>query len=181
MTGAAEISAKTDALRPMTELQVEQTRAFVQSLDEKSEPYWDVVSVGDVLERSLTITPELVILYADGVEDYTPWYEGWKMNTWAIEGESPFGAAVVPPMMMSHFVLSVAFDHTKPFSAGSIHTSHESTIHHPILVGTTVRIRSVATDKFVKRGRRYLRHQITVSDEKTDLVYFTEVRDTLSR
>jgi hypothetical protein len=40
-------------------------------------------------------------------------------------GESPFGAAIVPPMLVSHFVLSVQFDHTKPFAAGSIHTYHD--------------------------------------------------------
>lgn len=171
----------TDALRPMTELQRQQVRSFVTSIDEESQSYWDMVEIGDVLERTLTISPELVILYADGVEDYTPWYEAWKMNTWAIDGESPFGAAIVPPMMMSHFVLSVAFDHTKPFAAGSIHTSHESTIHGPIRVGASVVIRSEAVDKFHKRGRRYLRHTVTVTDAGSAELYFTETRDTLSR
>jgi len=72
---------ETDALRPMTEIQIAQTRAFVDSLNEECQTYWDMVEVGDVLERELHITPELVILYADGVEDYNPWYEGWRMNT----------------------------------------------------------------------------------------------------
>lgn len=171
----------TDSLRPMTELQRQQVRSFVTSIDEESQTYWDMVEVGDVLERTLTVSPELVILYADGVEDYTPWYEGWKMNTWSIPGSSPFGAAIVPPMMMSHFILSVMFDHTKPFAAGSIHTSHESTIHGPIPVGATVRIRSEAVDKFHKRGRRYLGHRVTVTDADSDELYLTETREILSR
>ncbi|WP_167042446.1 MaoC family dehydratase [Salinibacterium sp. ZJ454] len=174
-------SVATDALQPMTELQVQQVRSFVTSIDEASAPYWDMVEIGDVLSRELTITPELVILYADGVEDYTPWYEGWRMNEWAIEGSSPFGGAIVPPGFMSHFVLSVAFDHTKPFAAGSIHTSHDSHILEPIPVGATVRITSKATDKFVKRDRRYLRHEIEVTDVDTGVLYFTETRDTISR
>ncbi len=171
----------TDSLRPMTELQRQQVRSFVTSLDEESETYWDMVEIGDVLQRTLTISPELVILYADGVEDFTPWYEGWKMNTWQIEGASPFGAAIVPPMMMSHFILSVMFDHTKPFAAGSIHTSHESTIHGPIEVGATVSIRSEAVGKFVKRGRRYLGHRVTVTDVESGELYLTETREILSR
>lgn len=171
----------TDRLRPMTEIQVAQTRAFVDSLDAKSQTYWDVVTVGDELSRELHLTPELVILYADGVEDYNPWYEGWLMNAGYQEGGSPFGGAIVPPMLLSHFVLSVQFDHTKPFAIGSIHTYHDTTIHAPIPVGTTVRIHTRATDKYVKRERRYVRHEVTVTNVADGTVYLTETRDILSR
>jgi len=171
---------KTDELRPMTDIQVRQTRAFVESLDAECQTYWDMVEIGDVLSRDLHITPELVILYADGVEDYNPWYEGWLMNTWNQTGKSPFGGAIVPPMMVSHFVLSVQFDHTKPFAIGSIHTFHDSEILEPIPVGATVRIRTKAIDKFEKRGRRYVRHEVTVTDVMSEALYFREVRDILS-
>ena len=170
----------TDLLRPMTEIQGQQTREFIESLQEDCQTYWDMVTVGDVLSRDLPITPELVILYADAVEDYNPWYEGWKMNTWHIPGESPFGGAIVPPVLVSHFVLSVQFDHTKPFAIGSIHTYHDSTIHAPIPVGATVRITATAIDKYVKRERRYVRHEVTVTDVETGTLYFTETRDILS-
>lgn len=171
----------TDALRPMTEIQVRQTREFVNSLDEKCQTYWEMVEIGDELSRELHLTPELVILYADAVEDYNPWYEGWLMNTWYQNGESPFGGAVVPPMLVSHFVLSVQFDHTKPFAIGSIHTYHDTHIVEPIPVGTTVLIRTKAVDKFVKRERRYVRHEVTVTDVDTGTLYLTETRDILSR
>ena len=171
----------TDGLRPMTEIQIRQTREFVDSLASKSQTYWDMVSVGDELARELQLTPELVILYADAVEDYNPWYEGWLMNTWRKEGESPFGGAIVPPMLVSHFVLSVQFDHTKPFAVGSIHTYHDSRILAPIPVGATVRIHTRAIEKFVKRDRRYVRHEATVTDVATGTLYFTEIRDILSR
>jgi acyl dehydratase len=172
---------QTDSLRPMTQIQIDQTRAYVKSLDEDSEAYWDMVNIGDELSRELTITPELVILYADAVEDYNPWYEGWRMNTWRIEGESPFGGAIVPPLMMSHFVLSVQFDHTKPFAAGSIHTFHDSELLAPVPVGATVRITTRAIDKFVKRERRYVRHEVKVEDALTGQMYMRETRDILSR
>jgi acyl dehydratase len=171
---------RTDSLRPMTEIQIEQTRGFIDSLQSKSQTYWDMVEVGDVLARELTITPELVILYADGVEDFNSWYEGWRMNTWRIEGESPFGGAIVPPLMISHFVLSVQFDHTKPFAIGSVHTFHDSEILEPILVGATVRISAEAIDKFVKRDRRYVRHLVKVEDVASGVLYFRETRDILS-
>ena len=171
---------RTDGLRPMTPVQIRQTRDFIQSLEQKSQTYWDMIEVGAVLSRDLHITPELVILYADAVEDYNSWYEGWRMNTWRIAGESPFGPAIVPPLLVSHFVLSVQFDHTKPFAIGSIHTFHDSEIFEPILVGATVRINAKAIDKFVKRGRRYVRHEVTVEDVKTGKLHLRETRDILS-
>lgn len=172
---------RTDSLLPMTEIQIRQVRDFVAGLEAGSQTYWDMVNVGDVLERELTLTPELVILYLDPVEDYNPWYEGWRMNTWRIEGESPFGGAIVPPLLVSHFVLSVQFDHTKPFAIGSIHTFHDSEIIEPIPVGATVKFIAKAIDKFEKRGRRYVRHQVTVEDAASGKLYFRELRDILSR
>ncbi|WP_293853551.1 MaoC family dehydratase [uncultured Alsobacter sp.] len=171
---------RTQTLRPTTVIQDEQTRAFVEGLQNGSQTYWDMIEIGSVLSRELTITPELVILYADGVEDYNPWYEGWKMNTWHIPGESPFGGAIVPPLMMSHFVLCVQFDHTKPFAIGSIHTFHDTEILAPIPVGATVRIDAKAVDKYEKRGRRYVRHEVTVEDVATGTLYMRELRDILS-
>ena len=134
----------------------------------------------DVLQRDLRITAELVILYADAVEDYNPWYEGWLMNTWHIKGESPFGDAIVPPLLVSHFVLSVQFDHTKPFAVGSIHTWHDSEIIEPIPVGALVRIKCKAIDKIEKRGRRYVRHAVTVEDPDSGKLYLRETRDIMS-
>ena len=175
------LPVKTDALLPMTDIQIEQVRKFVGDLESGSQTYWDMVSIGDELSRELHITPELVILYADAVEDYNPWYEGWRMNTWNIKGESPFGGAIVPPLLVSHFVLSVQFDHTKPFAVGSIHTYHDSEIIEPIPVGATVRITTRAVDKFIKRERRYVRHEVRVTDVRNGTLYFREVRDILSR
>ncbi len=170
----------TDSLRPMSPLQVEQTREFIAGLEQGSQTYWDMVTIGDELSRELDLTPELIILYADGVEDFNPWYEAWRMNSWRIPGESPFVGAIVPPLLVSHFVLSVQFDHTKPFAIGSIHTFHDSEIHAPIPVGATVRITTKAIEKFEKRGRRYVRHAVTVTDTNNGTLYFTEIRDIMS-
>jgi acyl dehydratase len=169
-----------DELRPMTEIQAIQTRRFIEGLEQGSQTYWDMVEIGDELSRDLHITPELVILYADAVEDFNPWYEGWRMNSWHIPGESPFGGAIVPPLLVSHFVLSVQFDHRKPFAIGSIHTFHDSEILEPIPVGATVRITTRATAKFEKRGRRYVRHDVTVTDVVDGTLYLRETRDIMS-
>lgn len=171
----------SDELRPLSDIQVAQTREFIAALELECQTYWDMVEVGDVLSRDLTITPELVILYADAVEDFNPWFEAWTMNGWRSEGSSPFGGAIVPPMLLSHFILSVQFDHTKPFAIGSIHTFHDTEILAPVNVGATVRITSTAIDKFEKRGRRYLRHQVEIVDLETGQPCLRETRDIMSR
>ncbi len=170
----------TDALKPMSPLQTRQTREFIDGLASEAKPYWDMVEIGDELWRDLHLSAELVILYSDGVEDFNPWYEGWRMNRWHIKGESPFGGAIVPPLLVSHFVLSVQFDATRPFSIGSIHTFHDSELIEPIPVGTTVRIATKAIDKYEKRGRRYVRHAVTVTDVESGVLFFRETRDILS-
>lgn len=170
----------TDALKPMSPLQTRQTREFIDGLASEAKPYWDMVEIGDELWHDLHLSAELVILYSDGVEDFNPWYEGWRMNSWHIKGESPFGGAIVPPLLVSHFVLSVQFDATRPFSIGSIHTFHDSELIEPIPVGTTVRIATKAIDKYEKRGRRYVRHAVTVTDVESGVLFFRETRDILS-
>lgn len=171
---------KLNDLKPMTSIQREQTRQFVKGLEQDCQTYWDMVELGDRLSRELTLTPELVILYADGVEDFNPWYEGWTMNLWRKPGSTPFGGAIVPPLLVSHFILSVQFDHTKPFAIGSIHTYHDSELLEPIPVGATVTITTLAVEKFEKRGRRYVRHNAEVVDSRTGTLYFRETRDILS-
>ena len=180
MAETQDAELRTDALTPMGEIQVRQTREFIAGLEQGLQTYWDMVEIGDELSRELHITPELVILYADGVEDYNPWYQAWSMNTWATEGSSPFGGAIVPPLLVSHFVLSVQFDFTKPFAIGSIHTFHDSEILEPIPVDATVRITTRASDKYEKRGRRYVRHAVTVEDVGSGVLYLRETRDILS-
>jgi acyl dehydratase len=180
MTDGSRPQVAPDALRPMTEIQIRQTREFVEGLNSKCQTYWDMVNVGDELSRDLHITPELVILYADGVEDYNPWYEGWLMDQWRVAGRSPFGPAIVPPLLVSHFVLSVQFDHTKPFAIGSIHTWHDTELLAAIPIGATVRIHTRAIGKEIRRNRRYVRHQVTVTDVASGQLYMRETRDILS-
>ena len=86
----------------------------------------------------------------------------------------------MPPLLISHFVLSVQFDHTRPFAIGSIHTYHDSEVIKPIMIGATVRITTTAIDKFEKRGRRYVRHAVAVTDVADGTLYFRETRDILS-
>ncbi len=56
----------------------------------------------------------------------------------------------------------------------------DSHLHAPIPVGATVRIAAKAIDNYVKRERRYVRYEVTVTDVNTGTLYLTETRDILS-
>jgi D-alanine-D-alanine ligase-like ATP-grasp enzyme len=53
-------------------------------------------------------------------------------------------------------------------------------IFEPIPIGAKVRISAKAMDKFIKRERRYVRHEVTVEDVTSGLLYMRETRDILS-
>ena len=61
-----------------------QTREYVSSLESGSQTYWDMVDLCDMLSRELHITPELVILYADAVEDLLEMADNtaWHLLAW---------------------------------------------------------------------------------------------------
>ena len=67
---------RTDQLQPLSEVQIRQVREFVDIQERRRVSRWDLPE-GDERSWELDATPELAILYADGVEDYNPWYEDW--------------------------------------------------------------------------------------------------------
>ena len=49
-----------------------------------------------------------------------------------------------------------------------------------VALGAKVEIRTRAIEKFVKRERRYVRHEVEVTDVESGVCYFREVRDIMS-
>ena len=109
----------------------------------------------DLGVQQLTITPDLVQRYVDAVRDDHPWYMG----------PSPFGGPVAPALIV----------HSAPhrFSGwylknryGNLHAKQEWWLFHPIMVGETVTLHALITDRYVKRGRDYVVNEVTISDAR---------------
>ena len=172
----------TDSLRPMTDDpgradRERSSRAWTRS----RRPTGTWSTVGDELTRDLHLTPELVILYADGVEDYNPWYEAWLMNTWQVEGESPFGGGHRPA---DAGVALRAVGAVRPHQA--VRDRHDP--HLPRLARSSSRSRSGRPcashqgDRQVRQARAALRPARGDGHRReTGTLYFTETRDNLSR
>lgn len=153
---------------PMTEPQRQrQRRELGRILAEGTPPTLDMLPVGFEHMWELTITQDMVRLYAEPVEDYNPWYEDGE--------ESPFGFPVLPPLYLSHEARKTS----QPLGpmAGRVHTSHESELLAPIPVGTRLRLRGRITDKGMKKGRPWLEEMVEVTDAETGTLYFRERRE----
>ena len=108
--------------------------------------------------RDMTVTPEMVQNFADGVSDHNPWYFG----------ESPFGGPVVPAL----FFHSVPFQHQGWFLSnrhGTLFAKQEWEFFHPVMVGETIRSYTMVTDRYHKREREYVAATTHIFDEDLHL------------
>lgn len=162
MTEAAERSVAHDDLQPLSATQIEQVKAYVSKLDNNNHKMAEI-PLGQELTWEVKITPELVILYADGVEDFNPWYEAWPVGP----GESPFGTAITPPLLVPYGQHYFHREGQGRAEVGGMATQWKTEFIAPVMVGTTVRYHGKLTRKFVKRGRLYTQRDFTMTDAET--------------
>jgi acyl dehydratase len=110
----------------------------------------DEVYVGlDCGRRDYVISPELVQMYADAVEDHNPWYGG----------PSPFGGAVAPALIR-HSEVFVDRRWYLPNIYGNLHAKQEWELFSPIMVGDLLLTHSFVTERYTKRGRDYVVNEV---------------------
>ena len=95
-------------------------------------------------ERTVEITPELAQHYAESVEDFNPWYFG----------DSPFGGAVAPALLLHSEVYRSIDWYLSVF--GNLHAKQEWELYQPMMVGESVTARRQVVDRYVKRDREYV-------------------------
>ena len=154
--------AAHDDLQPLTTTQIAQVRDYVEKLEQNNHRMWDI-PLGTERTWDMKITPEMVILYADGVEDFNPWYEAWPVGP----GESPFGTAIAPPLLVPYRQHWFHREGEGKAEVGGMATEWKTEFFAPVMVGSTVRYQGKLTRKFVKRGRQYTQREFTVTDAET--------------
>jgi acyl dehydratase len=110
----------------------------------------DDVYVGlDCGRRDYVISPELVQMYADAVEDHNPWYFG----------PSAFGGPVAPALIR-HSEVFVDRRWYLPNIYGNLHAKQEWELFAPIMVGDLLLTHSFVTERYIKRGRDYVVNEV---------------------
>jgi hypothetical protein len=161
-----EREPRHDDLQPLSDTQAAQLEEFLARLDKGHSSMWDLP---DDFESTweMRVSPELAILYADGVEDYNPWYEAWPVGP----GESPFGTAVAPPLLIPFWQNWFHRENLGATEVGGVATGWRTELIAPCPLGRTVRYHGRVTKKYIKRGRQYIEREFTVVDAETEELY----------
>jgi hypothetical protein len=177
MTDVAGREVAHDDLQPMTQTQIDQAKAYVEKLEQgRHQAMWDIPD-GMELEWDMEVSPELVVLYADGVEDFNPWYEAWPVGP----GESPFGAAVAPPLLVPRRQSWFHREGMGVSEVGGMATEWRTEFFAPVMVGSTVHYHGKLTRKFIKRGRQYTQREFVVTDKETGKLLIKHTTIALSK
>ncbi len=102
----------------------------------------------------MEITPELVREYSEAVDDHNRWYSG----------ESPFGSAVAPALLL-HSEVYRTLSWYLPRIYGNLHARQEWELFQPAMVGDRVTTRSLIVDRYIKRDRDYVVNEVTCFGE----------------
>jgi acyl dehydratase len=155
-----------DDLQPMSATQKEQLDTYLAKLEAGHASMWDL-DVGHEASWEMRVSPELVILYADGVEDYNPWYEAWPVGP----GTSPFGTAIAPPLLLPFWQNWFHRQGRGASEVGGVATGWRTEFIAPCPVGRTVRYHGRVSNKYVKRGRQYVEREFTIEDAEDGRLY----------
>ena len=157
---------KHDDLQPLSKTQIAQIEEYIAKLERQHLSMWDIPE-GTELTWEMTVTPELVILYADGVEDYNPWYEAWPVGP----GESPFGTAITPTLLLPFWQNWFHRQGRGTAEVGGVAAGWRTELIAPCPVGTVVRYHGKLTKKYIKRDRQYTEREFIIEDAKTGKVF----------
>jgi acyl dehydratase len=122
-------------------------------MTEKKPMVFEDMPVGEEYEDEYVLTPELARDYAEGIEDFNPWY---------LE-QSPFGGPVANPMLI--VAQHARLFKTKYTTAGNVHTRHETQFLNPARIGKKIKLHGTLVDKYIRRGREYLVMECRSVDE----------------
>ncbi len=99
------------------------------------------------------ITPELVATYIAGTGDDHPWYRG----------ASPLGAPLAPALIL-HSAVYRTVEWYLPNIYGNLHARQEWELFAPVMVGETLRTRSLIVERYLKREREYVVNEVIVTN-----------------
>lgn len=84
--------------------------------------------------------------FADAVDDHCHWYTCG----------SPFGPAIAPPTFVCGDYVRLIESTYDSAGHGWLHAKQESQFRNPAVVGTIIRVKGRITDKYIRRGRKYI-------------------------
>ena len=116
---------------------------------------WEDAKIGEELGSiQYKLTSENISRHLSAIEDDNPWY---------IQ-ESPFVGPIAPPLITNSQYERL---YVKYFSDEQefFHAKTEVEIINPLFLGKLITVRGSITDKYIRRERKYIVIETTVTDE----------------
>lgn len=133
---------------------------------EQKQRTWNELEVGEVYNTEpFEVSLEKIQLYAEGTEDYNPFYYDEE-----VAKNSQFGGLIAPPT----FVVPIVFaalppDHWAKMP-GAINPGQKLEFGVPVRPGDTVYCSTRLLDKILKRGKKYTIAEFLITNQKQELV-----------
>lgn len=124
-------------------------------MEEKQVLKYEEIRIGEELEAQYELTPELVREYAQGIDDYNPWF---------LQDCPPLEGPVAHPSLI--FWQNLNLIKSRYSLAGCVDVRHDVQLLRPVRVGQTIRLRGRLADKYVKREREYVVVECLALDEE---------------
>ena len=133
---------------------------------EEKQRSWDDLEVGEVYNTEpFTVTLERIQLYAEGTEDYNPFYFDEEAAK-----NSQFGGLIAPPTIVVPIVFaSLPPDHWAKMP-GAINPGQRLEFGDPVRPGDTIYCQSKLIDKYLKRGKKYTVAEFFITNQKQEMV-----------
>lgn len=133
---------------------------------ERSQRSWDELVVGETYEfEPFVVTEERIRKYAEGTEDYNPFYIDEEAAK-----NSQFGGLIAPPTI----VVPIKFASTPPDHwiklPGAINPGKKLELGVPVRPGDIIYCEGKLIDKYIKRGKKYTVEEVRITNQNGELV-----------
>jgi len=127
---------------------------------------WDELEVGEVYETvPFEVTLERIHFYAEGTEDYNPFYFDEEAAK-----NSQFGGLIAPPTIVVPIVFAALPPDHWAKMPGAINPGQKLEFGVPVRPGDTIYCQSRLVDKALKRGKKYTLAEFIITNQKHELV-----------
>ena len=116
---------------------------------------WEDAKIGEDLGSiQYRLTSENISRHLRAIEDRNLWYVQ----------ESPFGGPIAPPLITNKLYEILQASHFSD-EQEFFHAKTEVEIINPLFLGKLITVRGSITDKYIRRERKYIVIETTVTDE----------------
>ncbi len=133
---------------------------------EQKQRSWNDLEVGEVYDAlPFEVTLERIQMYAEGTEDYNPFYFDEEAAK-----NSQFGGLIAPPTITVPILFAALPPDHWIKMPGAINPWQKFEFGVPVRPGDTIYCQSRLGDKYLKRGKKYAVSELIITNQRQEMV-----------